>query len=180
VKDLFHRRRLLLLLLERKMRFISWEEAAKQLEAPCFTLPVTNTFVPYLHYRGVDNALVHTLRFNKIDTFSERFMFNYLLNDLSERYQMGTVLTVSLDYDALLTDPKSDPQTYYIWLANSNRRTFNRKDEILMALTYANLYRYCQAAMDDSSVHEQIDFIRSGCSVMRTLALVFTFVPASK
>lgn len=161
-----------------KMRYISWAETEEQLKAPHYTQPTTSTTLKFQHFQGRHHAEVYTIRFNQIPSFSENFMINCLLNNLSERYEIGDILTVSILHDVLIENSKDDPPTYYIWTANTNQHTFNQNNAIMMSFTHANVYRYCQAVERQYTPEFNLMFTQSGCSIFRMLALVYTFVRA--
>lgn len=137
---------------------------------------MTESSVKYAAYRGRLNAIVYTMRFNLTPAFNEAHMTNTVLTHVMSRFPNGARLLGSIHYDLLLVDPRSDPKSYYIWRANSNQTVFDTNSEILLSLSYDNMFRFIQNSAHADIPSLNINFRSSSVVVERVLAIVFSFV----
>jgi hypothetical protein len=156
--------------------FLTESEANLVLLQSMFTLPVTESVVNYLFYRGTKKTRLLTVRFNLTPTFSHSFMLAYLQNRLtSAPYRLQSHLIASVHYDLLLCNNDASPKTYYIWRSNTNRTTLNVDHEVNMTITHANITRFCENVTNINMSDLHANFVTSNVTVDRVLAVVFTF-----
>lgn len=157
--------------------YLSEQELQTIIAHPRFSVPMTLVSTRYALYRGRRTATVLTLRFNvQSDVFSIEFMIRRLIHVLDEQFVLGTTLTYCVDYDVVLAKKNSNPKSYYVWRANSNRTFFNEEEELTMPFTHANVIRLCQ---ESARVHVptlELNFIDSGCVIDGLLTIVFSFI----
>jgi hypothetical protein len=139
-----------------------------------FSQPVTESVVLYDFYRGHVNATVHTLRYNLTREYNEENMIQHVLAYLMSQFPLNSTLLVSVNYDLLLGDVNS--QSFYIWRANSNARSFNENEEFSMVLTYDNVYRFVTGTSQIHIPDLNINFRDSKVVIKKALAIVFSFV----
>lgn len=144
------------------------------LQNPYFSQPYTENTTNYVFYRGHINAIVHTLRFNVIDSLNEEYMMQTVLTYLMNLYDMGTELLGSVSYDLLLEDPNT--KSYYVWRANSNSSFDFMRDEAMFPLTYERLYRLITTAYNVHVSDLNIYFSSSNVKVSRLVAVVLSFI----
>jgi hypothetical protein len=148
------------------------------LQAPYFTQPVTDSAVNYALYRGVYNASVYTVRLNLTTVFDENFILQQLMNRLLSRYTFNTKLLCMCGYDLVLVDSNSNPKSYYLWRANSNKVHFDAMHESSFSLTYDNVYRFILNNMYNVHLPSlNINFRHSNVVIDRAIAVVFSFLP---
>ena len=153
------------------------EEINKILEHPLFTSEFTESSKKYVFYRGKLNVTVYTLRFNFLPSFDEDFMLRTVTTKLMSSYPMQTRLLGLFQYDLLLRNSEADPNTFYIWRANSNQKKFDEAHEISFSLNYANIHRFVQAVVQTSIPDLNINFHSSKVVIERPLSVVFSFLP---
>jgi len=166
----------------RQRMYLTQFEVDAILQHPYFTVPFTEDVTNYILYRGRLHANVLTLRFNITRTFNETYMLAMCVERVLEHYVVNTPLRMSILYDLLLEGPSadndddSDVRQYYIWRANSNRRTFNDDNEIIMSVNMAELNRHCRNAANIHLPDLDVHFKSSKITIQRLIAIVFTFV----
>jgi hypothetical protein len=161
--------------------YLSEHELNAILQTPYYSQPYSTSLMNYVLYRGRYNANVLTVRFNvQNELFNESFLQSVLLAQAEEYYANDTNLRVSVFYDLVLeNNPINEhkERSYYIWRANSNRRTFNdESDEIFMSLNVPNLIQWVRQAVHVHLPDLNIYFESSNVTINRLLAIVFTFV----
>ena len=166
--------------------YLTDTELTAILRNPYYTTPFTTSLCRYRFYRGRTNASVVTVRFNIAvhGTLDEPFIRSTLFDHVSEHFGLHTTLRASVLYDVLLEnivvdddEPHERVRSFYIWRANTNRRTFDdTADEILMSLNLPNMTRFVTDAVQVHVPDLNIQFTSSKVSINRLLALVFTFV----
>ena len=93
--------------------FLTESEVNTVLQQSIFTLPVTESVVDYLFYRGTKKTSLLTVRFDLTPTFSHSFMLAYLQNGLtSAPYCLQSHLVASIHYDLLPCNTDKSPKTY--------------------------------------------------------------------
>jgi hypothetical protein len=145
------------------------------LKIPYWSQSVTESIDQYTLYRGQYKTKVLTLRFNKISSYSDDFLTNYVLSEVPTYFKMGENLLCSFQYDFLLVDPKSDPKSYYIWRANSNRVHFESDNETRFELSEANLKLFCNNATNINYDSLNLPF-NSAIIIDTVLGIVLTFL----
>jgi len=156
--------------------FLNESEVNVILQQPTFSLPVTESNIDYIFYRGKKKARLLTIRFNMIPTFSETCMTAYLQDKLtSPPFQLQSQVLASVHYDLLLCNKNVTPFTYYIWLSNTNRTSLNMDHQVNMTVTYSNISRFTENVTSVNLSDLQANFISSDVTVDRVLAVVFTF-----
>jgi hypothetical protein len=161
--------------------YLSEHELNAILRTPFYSQPFSTSLLNYVFYRGRYNANVLTVRFNVQNTlFNESFLQSILLSQAEELYAMNTNLRVSVFYDLLLEKNRlneHEEHSYYIWRANSNRRSFNdESDEIVMSLNAPNLIQCVRQAVQVHLPDLNVHFESSNVTINRLLAIVFTLV----
>jgi hypothetical protein len=158
--------------------FLTEEEVKFILKKPFFSNPVTESDRVYVFYRNRENIQLYTVRFNITPTFSVNRMIATLQASLYQRFSAQTLLHVSVMHDLLLRDPRANPNTFYIWRANTNRQVIDLDDDIHdfeMSLTPLNVEKICHTLLDMNPEDFDIYFSTSSVSVDRVLSLVLTF-----
>lgn len=146
------------------------------LKSPFFSQLHTHNVIKYALYRGKFQVVVHTVRFNLTDQFSENIMYQYLYSYLLSNFSLNTHVLGTIEYDLLLEDPSSDPKSYYIWRANSNASHINNAAvEVFFPLSYNNLYRFAENVLNVHLSNLNIHFRNSNVKINRIVAIVFTF-----
>jgi hypothetical protein len=161
--------------------YLSEHEINAILRTPYYSQPFSASLLNYVFYRGRYNANVLTVRFNVQNAlFNESFLQSILLSQAEELYAMNTNLRVSVFYDLLLEKNQlyeHEERSYYIWRANSNRRSFNdESDEIVMSLNAPNVIQWVRQAVHVHLPDLNVHFESSNVTINRLLAIVFTLV----
>lgn len=155
--------------------FLTLSEVNLVLAQPIFSLPVTESEVDYILYRGRKQTSLLTVRFNMIPSFNSSFMVAYLQDKLtSPPFQLQSQVLASISYDLLLCNTNATPRTYYVWRSNTNRTTLNVDHQVNMTINYANIARFCENVTNINITDLQADFVSSNVTVDRVLAVVFT------
>ena len=153
------------------------EQIDVYLNQPFFSDNYTESSKKYVFYRGKLNVTVYTLRFNFLPSFDEDFMLRTVTTKLMSSYPMQTRLLGSFQYDLLLRNSEADPNTFYIWRANSNQKKFDEAHEISFLLNYANTHRFVQAVVQNNFNDLNTNFLNSKVTIERPLSVVLSFLP---
>ena len=172
-EDICQRRR------RRQQEYMSLSELNAVLRDPFFSVPMTVSRVPYQFYRGRKKCNVLTVRFNLIPSFNRHSMERELLTLLDEHintYPNRPVLA-SVRYDLVLRSSGTDPAaSFYIWRANTNQADFDDNDELVFVPNYANLFQFCNNAVNINIPDLNIYFVQSSVVIDKCIAIVFSFV----
>jgi len=141
-----------------------------------YSVPFTESVINYFLYRGHFNAKVYTVRFNIIESINEDFIFNHLHTQLSTIFSQSPFFKASIRYDILLSDPKSDPPSFYIWRANSNHRNYDVNHEVTLENNPDHLFQFVNNCLNVNIPDLEINFQNSSVIVAKVLAVVFSFV----
>lgn len=156
--------------------YLNQHQLDQILKTPFFSQLHTHNVIKYVLYRGKFNVVVHTVRFNFTSQFSENTMFQYLYSYLLSVFPINTHVLGTIEYDLLLEDSTSNPKSYYIWRANSNASHINNAIvEIFFPLSYNNLYRFAENALNVRIPELNVYFKNSHVKINRLVAIVFTF-----
>jgi hypothetical protein len=161
--------------------YLSEHELNAILKTPYYSQPFSTSFLNYTFYRGRYNANVLTVRFNVENAlFNESFLQSILHAQIEDVYAMNTNLRVSVFYDLVLENNRlneHEERSYYIWRANSNRRSFDdESDEKFMLFNAPNLIQWVRQALQVHLPDLNVNFEHSNVTINRLLAVVFTFV----
>jgi hypothetical protein len=121
------------------------------------------------------------VRFNVENAlFNESFIQSILHAQIEDVYTINTNLRVSIFYDLVLENNRlneHEERSYYIWRANSNRRSFDdESDEKFMLFNAPNLIQWVRQALQVHLADLNVNFEPSNVTINRLLAVVFTFV----
>lgn len=152
------------------------QELNAVLNQPFFTQPMTLSSVSYRLYRGRSHAKVLTLRFNLIPSFDKGSMVREVLSILDDYFNLQTRIFCSMRYDLVLCNLQAEPPSYYLWRANTNYAEFDENNEMSLAFTHANIFRFCHTAADVHIPDLNIYFSNSKVVIDRCLAIVLSFV----
>jgi len=156
--------------------FLSENDVDIILKQPIFSLPVTESDLQYVFYRGQKSVNLLTVRFNFTPSFSQSWMTTYLQDRLtSPPFQLQSQLLASVHYDLLLCNKNVSPPSYYVWVSNTNRTTLDVDKQTQMTITYDNISRLTENTTAINLSDLQVNFINSDITVDRVLAVVFTF-----
>jgi hypothetical protein len=144
-----------------------------------YSVPFTESVINYALYRGHFNTQVYTVRFNKIESLNEDFIFNHLYTQLLIRFPNIPRFKASIRYDLLLSDPKQDEPSFYVWRANSNHRNYDENNEIVLEHSPDDLFQFVNNCLNVHIPDLEIDFHNSSVIIVKVLAIVFSFVPIS-
>jgi hypothetical protein len=160
--------------------FLTKDEVTFILQKPFFSAPVTESDKEYMFYRHRTNIHLYTVRFNLTPTFSVNRMLATLQISLFQRFPVESLLHVSIMHDLLLcSDPRAEPESFYIWRANTNRHVIddNNEDhhEFEMNLSQYNVIKLCHSVLQMNPDDFNPYFVNSSVTVDRVLSLVLTF-----
>jgi hypothetical protein len=116
------------------------------------------------------------VRFNIIDSVTEDFIFNHLYTQLLNQFPQVPRFKASIRYDLLLSDPKQNPPSFYIWRANSNHRNYDENREIVLENSPDHLFQFVNNCLNFHIPDLEVDFRNSNVIVVKVLAIVFSFV----
>jgi len=142
----------------RQQVYMSLSELNAVLRDPFFSDPITVSRVPYFFYRGRKKCTVLTVRFNLVPQFNRQFL-------------------ASVRYDLVLRSSGTDPAaSFYIWRANTNQADFDDNDEQIFVPNYANLFQFCNNAVNINIPELNIHFVQSSVVIDKCIAIVISFV----
>jgi hypothetical protein len=150
-------------------------EANVVLQFPFFTAPTTESLVDYEFYRGHLNTSVFNVRFNTLPSLSQSFIDNFLIEKLFAMYALNSTVLASVSHDLLLKQPTTN--SYYIWKANTNQRSFDEGSEIVLTLNANNIHRFASTITNFNPADLNIYFNNSNVIVEKILAYVCGFAP---
>ncbi len=163
--------------------FLTESEVNVLLQNPLFTSPVTESEQDYILYRGSRKVTPLTIRFNLVPTFERSFMQAYLQEKLNSYYRLGSLISMSVQYDFVLCNHNAIPKTFYIWRANTNQTTLDKDGDddidVKISLTNNNVSQICNNAMSFDFDQLNLNFVTSDVTVDRVVAIVFTFCQAT-
>jgi len=88
-----------------------------------------------------------------------------------------TVFLASVRYDLVLRSSGTDPAaSFYIWRANTNQADFDDNDEQIFVPNYANLFQFCNNAVNINIPELNIHFVQSSVVIDKCIAIVISFV----
>ena len=82
-----------------------------------------------------------------------------------------------IEYDLLLMQP--NPESFYIWRANSNISRNIPNDEQTLLLNHENLFLFIREAARVIPTDLEVHFRTSNVVINRVIAIVFTFISSS-
>jgi hypothetical protein len=156
--------------------YLTLSQVNHVLSSPHYSVPFTESVMNYFLYRGQFNVQVYTVRFNIIESVTEDFIFNHLYTQLSNKFPQIPRFKASIRYDLLLSDPKQNPASFYIWRANSNHRNYDENNEIVLENSPDHLFQFVNNCLNAHIPDLEIDFRNSNVIVAKVLAVVFSFV----
>ena len=159
------------------MLYLSAHELIPLLADAYFVVPVTETTIDYVYYRGRYEVEVTTLRYNLRPNFSYAVMRNHLYARLcslfpnNRRKIMGAIA-----YDLLLVDDDTPPASYYIWKANSNQRNFDESKEYSFYVNQNEFHRFFSLIENQQMGDLNMEFRSSKVRIDRALTIVLSFM----
>ena len=163
----------------RQQVYMSLSELNAVLRDPFFSDPITVSRVPYFFYRGRKKCTVLTVRFNLVPQFNRQSMECELLALLDNHISTfpNRPVLASVRYDLVLRSSGTDPAaSFYIWRANTNQADFDDNDEQIFVPNYANLFQFCNNAVNINIPELNIHFVQSSVVIDKCIAIVISFV----
>jgi hypothetical protein len=159
------------------MSYLSRPELEQLLRNDWFTNPMSMHVHNYHNYRGRTNANVLTLRFNMNVNFNEDNMIESVIQTTINHFSSQQTVLGLIEYDLLLMQP--DPESFYIWRANSNISRNIPNAEQTLRLNYDNLFLFARNAARVIPTDLEAHFRTSNVIINRVIAIVFTFISSS-
>lgn len=127
----------------------------------------------YALYRGKTEAKVLTLRFNLNTAFDEDMVVNKILSHIVEHFPSQRSLLALIEYDLVLM--RHEPESYYIWRANSNTSTVPYEERKLN-VTFDDIFMFCRQSMRVNPSDLDVYFRNSSVVIHSIIAVVYTFI----
>jgi len=159
------------------MSYLSRTELEQLLRNDWFTNPMSMHVHNYTSYRGRTNANVLTLRFNMNLNFNEDNMIESVIQTTMNHFSSQQTVLGLIEYDLLLMQP--NPESFYIWRANSNISRNIPNDEQTLLLNHENLFLFIREAARVIPTDLEVHFRTSNVVINRVIAIVFTFISSS-
>ncbi len=159
------------------MSYLSRTELESLLRNEWFTNPMSVHVHHYSNYRGRTNANVLTIRFNMNINFNETNMIESVIQTTMNHFSSRQTVLGLIEYDLLLMQP--NPESFYIWRANSNISRNIPNAEQTLPLTYDNLFLFIRKAARVLPTDLEVHFRTSNVVINRIIAIVFTFISSS-
>jgi len=156
------------------MTYLTAEQCRMILGTSHYSTPVTESWTDYLYYRGQHKASVLTLRFNINETFSPEVLERVLLDRLTFYFDQSKSVEVIIDYDFLLRGDQ--PDSFYIWRANSNQHYFDESQEFNLSITPRAIHDLSITLTSDPTDLLENNFFHSRVHLERLLAVVCSFM----
>jgi len=157
------------------MGYLTRLELIQLLKNRWFTETMSSHVHQYACYRGRINATVLTLRYNiHLPNFDEDSMIESVIRETMNQFSSQRQILGLIEYDLLLMNP--EPESYYIWKANSNVARNLPNSEETIALNYDDLFLFIRNESRINPSDLDVYFSSSNVVINKIIAVVFTFI----